>query len=555
MMPEVHLAVQMLGQSGCSIDFPGAKVYTDPYLSDSVRDLDAQDLERQLPIPVLPEEIRDADWVLITHDHIDHCDPHTVPKLAKASPQARFIAPEPALNRLRSWGVESSQISLADENWRELTSEIRLRCVPAAHPEIKRDSSGRLTCVGYLIEYAGKRIYIAGDTSFNQDLLPPLLRDGEIHTAFLPVNENNFFLNRRGIIGNMSVREAFCFAEEIGAKQVVPVHWDMFAVNSVSPEEIRLVHRFMNPSFSLLLNPKSINLADTKISVVIRTLNESRHLEALLQSIAEQRVDGLSHEVIIVDSGSTDRTLEIAERNGCRIIHIERAVFSYGRSLNMGCDAAKGDIIVITSGHCVPVDECWLQSLCQPIIDDKAKYVYGRQLGGSDTHFSESQIFSKYFPQSSSIPQEGYFCNNANSAIHRSVWESYLFNEELTGLEDMELAQRIMRDGEKVAYIAEAAVHHYHSETWLQVRRRFEREAIALQKIMPQVHVNLFDTLRYVFSSVAKDMRNALRMGVSLHKVPDIVRYRWNQYLGSYKGNHTHRKLSHQEKEKYFYPS
>ncbi|MCG8430058.1 MAG: MBL fold metallo-hydrolase, partial [Candidatus Omnitrophica bacterium] len=338
MMPEVHLPVQMLGQSGCSINFPGAKVYTDPYLSDSVRDLDAQDLERQLPIPVSPEEIRDADWVLITHDHIDHCDPHTIPKLAKASPKARFIAPEPVLNRLRSWGVESSQISLADENWKELTSEIRLRCVPAAHPEIERDSSGRLTCVGYLIEYAGKRIYLAGDTGFSQDMLPPLLRDGEIHTAFLPVNENNFFLNRRGIIGNMSVREAFCFAEEIGAKQVVPVHWDMFAVNSVSPEEIRLVHRSMNPDFSLLLNPKSINLADKKISIVIRTLNESRHLEALLQSIAEQRLDGLSHEVIIVDSGSTDRTLEIAERNGCRIVHIERAVFSYGRSLNMGCD-------------------------------------------------------------------------------------------------------------------------------------------------------------------------------------------------------------------------
>ena len=71
---------------------------------------------------------------------------------------------------------------------------------------------------------------------------------------------------------------------------------------------------------------------------------------------------------------------------------------------------------------------------------------------------------------------------------------------------------------------------------------------------MPHVHVSLIDTFRYFASSVWRDWRAAAREGILAKTANDIVRYRWNQYLGTYKGNHDHRKLSHAEKEKYFYP-
>jgi rhamnosyltransferase len=135
----------------------------------------------------------------------------------------------------------------------------------------------------------------------------------------------------------------------------------------------------------------------------------------------------------------------------------------------------------------------------------------------------------------------------------KTTWERYRFDEELTGLEDMELAQRLIKDGGKVAYIAEAGVCHNHCETWPQVCRRFEREAIALQKIMPQVHVQFIDTLRYSASSIWKDWRSALEENAETSLLA-IARYRWNQYKGVWKGNRKHRKLSHAEKEKYFYP-
>lgn len=553
-MSAVRIPVTMLGQSGCKLSFPGTTLYLDPYLSNSVQELDSADLERLTPIPVPPETVTDADWVLLTHEHIDHCDPHTIPKLSVASPNSRFLAPQPVVEILLKWGISADRIQLAEEAWLDLGDELKARAVPAAHPTIERDEQGRLSYVGYVLEHAGQKVYLAGDTFVRQEIIDALQACGPIHTAFLPVNEHNFFRERRGIVGNMSIREAFQFASEIGIKQVVAVHWDMFAANAVDPDEIRLVHHKLQPGFSLLIRPTVLNLSEARISVVIRTLNEAVHLNDLLTGIAGQVTEGLPHEVVIVDSGSTDGTLEIAESHGCVIRHISREEFSFGRSLNIGCDAASGDMLVITSGHCVPADEHWLQNLCQPLVEGRAVYTYGRQRGGPNSQYSECRIFNKYYPDNPAFAQNGFFCNNANAAVLQSAWAKHRFDEDLTGLEDMELAQHLVRNGGKVEYVPDAGVYHYHNETWKQIRRRFEREAIALQKIMPQVHVSPLDTARYLITSVWKDWRCAAKEKVLAKKAGDIMRYRWNQYVGSYKGNHQHRKLSHAEKEKYFFP-
>lgn len=551
----MRIPVQYLGQSGWKFGFPDLTIYIDPYLSNSVQELDAPDLERLRPAPFTAESVNDADYVLITHEHIDHCDPLTLPQIARASPQAKFIGPKPVVNRLRQWGIDEARIALASEAWSVLgDDQLRICAVPAAHLELERDNEGNLSYIGFLIEFRNKKIYIAGDTCLKPEIIDSLIAHAPIHTAVLPVNEQNYYRAKRGIVGNMSVREAFQFAVDIGAKKMVPVHWDMFQVNSVFPDEIRLLHSLLNPGFSLAIDPGHFNLSDVDVSVVIRTLNEAKHLDELLNSIKTQSFHGFTTEVVIVDSGSTDRTLQIAEAHGCHIEHIAKSEFSFGRSLNVGCRAADGDILVIVSGHCVPINQNWLQHLCQPILDGKAQYTYGRQYGGLQSYFSEHCIFAKYFPETSKIPQQNFFCNNANAAIRRDVWMAHLFDEELTGLEDMELAQRLLGSGGKIAYVAEAGVYHYHNENWAQVRRRFEREAIALKKIMPQLHVNIWDTVRYISNSVYKDWRTARREKNGHGGLKDILLYRWNQYIGSWRGNQEHRQLSHKEKEKYFFP-
>lgn len=289
-------------------------------------------------------------------------------------------------------------------------------------------------------------------------------------------------------------------------------------------------------------------------SIVIRTLNEGRHLDDLLVMIARQKTCGIGIETVLIDSGSTDDTLAIAKRHGARVTHIRKTEFSFGRSLNMGSDFASGNILIYISGHCVPVDEHWLQNLCQPLTDGHAAYSYGRQIGDDDSNYSERRIFAKYFPEKSAIPQDGFFCNNANSALLRSVWQKHPFDEDLTGLEDMELGKRLVNAGEKIAYVAEAPVFHHHLESWAQVRRRFEREALALRSIMPEVHLSRLDVLRCVVASVRGDWRAARLHGVTSTGRADMLRYRWNQYLGSFKGNHEHRRLSQAAKERFFYP-
>ena len=105
--------IEHLGQTGLRIDLGDLTVLVDPYLSHSVQELDAPDLERQVPIPYQPHELTTVDWVLITHEHMDHSDPHTLPVLAQASPQARCTGPLAVRKQLHQWGNPCKRIMQA----------------------------------------------------------------------------------------------------------------------------------------------------------------------------------------------------------------------------------------------------------------------------------------------------------------------------------------------------------------------------------------------------------------------------------------------------------
>ena len=291
------------------------------------------------------------------------------------------------------------------------------------------------------------------------------------------------------------------------------------------------------------------------VSIIIRTLNEEEYLNELLLSIKTQRLTNFRIEIILVDSGSTDLTIEIAKKHGCAIVHIQKSEFSFGRSLNIGCQKSCGEFLVFISGHCVPADEYWLEHLIQPLLDHpEINYVYGRQMGGRESRFSEKQIFKKYYPEASRIPSEGFFCNNANASLRASTWQSNRFDEDLTGLEDMALAKKLVVQGHQLAYAADAKVFHFHHETWKNIRLRYERESLALQHIMPEVHISFADFLRYFTIALLHDSAAALEEKCFFGKLSEIIIFRLMQFLGSYRGNHAHRQLSKKMKEIYFYP-
>lgn len=253
------MRIEHLGQSGFKINHNNQCILIDPYLSNSVEILDSQDLIRKVPIPYKPENLKNIDWILLTHEHIDHCDPHTIPLIAKGNPYARFIGPNPVRNILDKWGIPSSNIVKLTDSEINLGDDLNILPVPSSHPKLLLSKDGYPSTVGWIIDNKKTRIYIAGDTNVTEQLINFLKKIPQIDLAILPVNEDNFFRRRRGIIGNMSIREAFGLTDELNIKKLFPVHWDMFKVNSALPKEIRIIYEGYNWNFHLLDNISSVD--------------------------------------------------------------------------------------------------------------------------------------------------------------------------------------------------------------------------------------------------------------------------------------------------------
>jgi len=290
-----------------------------------------------------------------------------------------------------------------------------------------------------------------------------------------------------------------------------------------------------------------------KCSVVVRSYNEEEHIGRLLVGIKEQNLQ--PHEIIVVDSGSTDRTVEIAQNFGAKIICIKKREFSFGRALNIGCHAATGDILVFASAHVYPVHKTWLEKLIEPFGDERVVLCYGKQRGNHLNKFSEHQVFKKWFPSTSVCPQNSYFCNNANCAIRRSDWEKYPYDETLSGLEDMDWAKGAQARGGWIAYAAGAQIIHVHDETWEYVRNRYRREAMAMKKINGQVGFNLLDLAGLLPANIISDYRAARNSRKLWQELISIPLFRFNQLWGTYQGRNGPCEVTADLKNRFYFPA
>lgn len=289
-----------------------------------------------------------------------------------------------------------------------------------------------------------------------------------------------------------------------------------------------------------------------RCSLVIRCFNEEQHIGRLLSGVIQQTVQDL--EIIIVDSGSTDATVEIASRYPVKIVSIKPEDFSFGRSLNLGCQVATGEFIVAASAHVYPVYKDWLARLLVPFEDPQVALVYGKQRGNETTKYSEHQIFATWFPETSVQHQTTPFCNNANAAIRRSLWQALPYDETLTGLEDLDWARRVMQLGHHIAYAADAEIVHVHEETPRRIYNRYRREAIALKHIFPQEHFTLWDFVRLLIANTSSDYYHAWHDGQLRQNWSFIPVFRFMQFWGTYQGFRQHGPISGQLKQTFYYP-
>jgi rhamnosyltransferase len=287
-------------------------------------------------------------------------------------------------------------------------------------------------------------------------------------------------------------------------------------------------------------------------SIVIRAYNEEQHIGRLLTGISRQSLQNV--EIILVDSGSIDATTAIAARYPVRVLHIQPDEFTFGRSLNAGISQAHSELIVIASAHVYPVYPDWLERLLAPFSDPKVGLVYGKQRGHEKTQFSERQIFNHWYPEVSDLRQSHPFCNNANAAIRRSLWEQRPYDESLTGLEDLEWARWAMQAGHALAYVAEAEVVHVHNESPSGVYNRYRREAMAFKRIFPQERFSPGDFIRLVTTNIANDTWHALRQRELQANIKGIFWFRWMQFWGTYQGYRHSGPVTWQLRRTFYYP-
>ncbi len=289
-----------------------------------------------------------------------------------------------------------------------------------------------------------------------------------------------------------------------------------------------------------------------KCSIVIRAYNEAKDIGRLLEGIKQQNLEDI--EIILVDSGSSDETVSIAESYDAKIVHISPEEFTFGRSLNYGVEAATGEFIINVSAHCYPVYPDWLEQLIKPFEDENLAVSYGKQRGGTTNQYSEHQFFRQYFSDISQ-PRQGHpYSHNANAAIRRSLWEQRPYNEQLTGLEDLAWSSWAMEEGYGIAYIAEAEIIHLHDEKPSQVHNRYRREAIAMKQILPTSTFSLWSFIRLWLSSTYSDLLQAKREQVVNRHWKSILWFRLLQYWGTYQGYNYAGRINAQLHQAFYYP-
>ena len=236
-----------------------------------------------------------------------------------------------------------------------------------------------------------------------------------------------------------------------------------------------------------------------KISIVIRTYNEQKHLPEVLESIKNQTYK--NYEIVLVDSQSTDKTVEIAKKYGAKIVPILKKDFNYSYASNVGVQNSTGDIICFLSGHSVPAKQNYLEETNKVFQDKKVGGCYGDVVALKDGSIWE-KIYNKLgylknilFSKKDSVKLENKIhpgilsCSNAS--VRKSILDKHLFANELgkKGGEDVELAYRIIMDDYYIAQVPELLVKHSHGSNLKKFLKELKNWKIMYSEVLEYINI------------------------------------------------------------------
>lgn len=255
-MPYGTVAIWHLGQSSVIIKGKASDgaLIIDPYLTYSIEQNNSEsEFKRAFPPPVSPNELEAISGVLVTHYHDDHLDLPTLKGLMARSDQTIVALPASHSHLLKDY--ENGQ------NVQPVNSETAFKIkgftitpIPVAHTTYETDKNGNFLYYGYFIEVNGVRLFHSGDTIVTEQLVEKTSNFSP-DISFLPINGNDYARTRRGIIGNMTFREAVDFAVEVGTDLILPIHYDLFPNNRDNPAYFvdYLFHHFPSQKFHMMV--------------------------------------------------------------------------------------------------------------------------------------------------------------------------------------------------------------------------------------------------------------------------------------------------------------
>ncbi len=239
-----ELAFWYLGQMGYV--FKGAvTIYIDVMLNDHLREDGAS--ARWYQPPFSPDRGK-ADYILCTHDHIDHLAPETVKGLAKSSPAARFIIPAACIPVLTDLGISGDRIIPVNAGQSLTLPGLTLHAAATAHPVYRLDDRGNDTSLAFLLEMNGIKVLHPGDTYLTDRLIKDLSALPAPDLFFPPVNGQDYFRTKRNCIGNLNIIEAAQLSRILDADLTVPSHFDMFIGNTADPLEFARYFMELRPN-------------------------------------------------------------------------------------------------------------------------------------------------------------------------------------------------------------------------------------------------------------------------------------------------------------------
>lgn len=205
-----------------------------------------------------------------------------------------------------------------------------------------------------------------------------------------------------------------------------------------------------------------------RASILIKSNDQYNFLEQTFPRLARQTEKDF--EVILIYSGRSEDSVELAKKWGARIVKIEPEDFSHPFALNEGALQANGQFLVILSADAVPAGETWLESLLRPLEQPAVAGVYGRQIprpGDTPSALDWLRMRLRY-GTNGRLQETGdsHIFSNANSALRRCLWQEHQFDERLCEVEDYEWAKWAQGSDYIIVYEPEAVVEHTHGDQY-----------------------------------------------------------------------------------------